>query len=180
MQKILRISCKLFEILWKFLTAMVLLRQSLDTFPKISLHLLASTKNSALARLPIKWHLKIMIITIMTIIIIITTKITITAILILLLLLLLLMIIIIIIINYLLLSQISFIHLFPFLIGLKIPVKFLIINTVDQIWKMFADTFRDESFFTVHCSWKPVKGVLKNYSLAYLAWHSSAFATKWW
>ena len=133
MQKILRISCKLFEILWKFLTAMVLLRQSLDTFPKISLHLLASTKNSALARLPIKWHLKIMIITIMTIIIIITTKITITAILILLLLLLLLMIIIIIIINYLLLSQISFIHLFPFLIGLKIPVKFLIINTVDQI-----------------------------------------------
>ena len=154
---------------------------SCDTFPKISLHLLASTKNSALARLPIKWHLKIMIITIMTIIIIITTKITITAILILLLLLLLLMIIIIIIIiNYLLLSQISFIHLFPFLIGLKIPVKFLIINTVDQIWKMFADTFRDESFFTVHCSWKPVKGVLKNYSLAYLAWHSSAFATKWW
>ena len=86
----------------------------------------------------------------------------------------------IITINYLLLSQISFIHSFPFLIGLKIPVKFLIINTVDQIWKTFADTFRDESFFTVHCSWKPVKGVLKNYSLAYLAWHSSAFATKWW
>ena len=119
---------------------MVLLRQSLDTFPKIPLHLLASTKNSALARLPIKWHLKIMIITIMTIIIIITTKITITAILILLLLLLMIIIIIIIIIiiviiiitiNYLLLSQISFIHSFPFLIGLKIPVKFLIINTVD-------------------------------------------------
>ena len=39
----------------------------------------------------------------------------------------------IITINYLLLSQISFIHSFPFLIGLKIPVKFLIINTVDQI-----------------------------------------------
>ena len=109
---------------------MVLLRQSLDTFPKISLHLLVSTKSSALARLPIKWHLKITIITIMTIIII-KTKITITIIailiLLLLLLLLLLMIIIVIIviiitINYSLLSQITFIHSFPFLIGLKIPV----------------------------------------------------------
>ena len=90
---------------------------SCDTFPKRSLHLLASTKNSALARLPIKWHLKIVIITIM-IIITKTTKITITitTILILLLLLLLMIIIIIIIIittiNYILLSQISFIHSF--------------------------------------------------------------------
>lgn len=89
---------------------------SRDTFPKLSLHLLASTKNSALARLPIKWHLKIVIITIM-IIITKTTKITITititTILILLLLLLLMIIIIIIItINYILLSQISFIHSF--------------------------------------------------------------------
>ena len=88
---------------------------SCDTFPKRSLHLLASTKNSALARLPIKWHLKIVIITIM-IIITKTTKITITitTILILLLLLLLMIIIIIIIItiNYRLLSQISFIHSF--------------------------------------------------------------------
>ena len=84
---------------------------SCDTFPKISLHLLASTKNSALARLPIKWHLKIVIITIMIIITKIT--ITITTILILLLLLLLMIIIIIIItINYILLSQISFIHSF--------------------------------------------------------------------
>ena len=93
---------------------------SCDTFPKISLHLLASTKNSPLARLPIKWHLKIVIITIM-IIITKTTKITITititTILILLLLLLMIIIIIIIIIiittiNYILLSQISFIHSF--------------------------------------------------------------------
>ena len=90
---------------------------SCDTFPKRSLHLLASTKNSALARLPIKWHLKIVIITIM-IIITKTTKITITITTILILLLLLLMIIIIIIIiiittiNYILLSQISFIHSF--------------------------------------------------------------------
>ena len=90
---------------------------SCDTFPKRSLHLLASTKNSTLARLPIKWHLKIVIITIM-IIITKTTKITITitTILILLLLLLLMIIIIIIIIittiNYILLSQISFIHSF--------------------------------------------------------------------
>ena len=84
---------------------------SRDTFPKLSLHLLASTKNSALARLPIKWHLKIVIITIMIIITKIT--ITITTILILLLLLLLMIIIIIIItINYILLSQISFIHSF--------------------------------------------------------------------
>ena len=92
---------------------------SCDTFPKISLHLLASTKNSALARLPIKWHLKIMIITIM--ITITTTKITITitTILILLLLLLLLMIIIIIIIiiiittiNYMLFMSPNIIHPF--------------------------------------------------------------------
>ena len=92
---------------------------SCDTFPKRSLHLLASTKNSALARLPIKWHLKIMIITIM--ITITTTKITITitTILILLLLLLLLMIIIIIIIiiiittiNYMLFMSPNIIHPF--------------------------------------------------------------------